>query len=175
MSQDLKLKVKTEPTMFNKEMLIGTILFPIVGTVIGGMIGKRRMEDEKNNGKMVSEETSSWSKETIIGGLLGLIGGHLIGNLVATALFAANPAAALVGYAATALGGALIGGYVGAEQGVKRQKQEYQEAKHQVREHEITQAVTRQMAVEEALGHNVEHASVIDAERQMLAMQQKHR
>ena len=73
MAQQLTLKVNDEPTYFNKEMAIGTVIAPVIGTLIGGYIGKRRMEKEKTEGRITTDEPSAWNKDTLLGAGLGRI------------------------------------------------------------------------------------------------------
>ena len=77
MSEALVLKKTDAPSYFNKEALIGTLLVPGLGTIIGAMIGKSRMERERYEGKPVGEP-DFWNKDTLIGALLGA---HLVAAL----------------------------------------------------------------------------------------------
>ena len=168
MSETRVLKVKTEPTYFNQEMLIGTMFFPVVGTVIGGVMGKRRMEDEKANGKVVSDEQSAWSKETIIGGWLGAIGGSLAGQIAgAVVAVAINPVAGAIAFGAIALAGMGIGGSMGMSAGKQRQRQEFEQARQQLEERAIGGAIAQSQLLEtsQGHGHGHNHTAALESQR----------
>lgn len=95
MAEALVLKKNDSPTYFNKEALIGTLLFPVVGTVIGAMIGKSRMEEEAKNGKVVTDKPSFWNKDTLLGGLVG----NLVGCIGAAIAFFAVTGKSLTSFA----------------------------------------------------------------------------
>lgn len=93
MADALILKTAEQPTIFNKGMVVGGLMFltvaPIVSTglagliapaicaVIGGMIGKNIMEHEKNEGKPVHEKPSFWNVDTAVGAAIG----HVLGSV----------------------------------------------------------------------------------------------
>jgi hypothetical protein len=168
MAKQLTLKVNSEPTMFNKEMLIGTLMFPMIGTIVGGLMGKRRMEDEKANGKVVTEEQTAWSKETIIGGWLGAIGGSIAGNIVgAVVATAINPVAGAIAFGAIALAGMGIGGSMGMSAGKQRQRQEFEQARQQLEERAIGGAIAQSQLLEtsQGHGHGHNHTAALESQR----------
>ena len=77
--QQIRYKPFHSPSMFNKEMAIGTMLglsVPIPGVnvltalgiaggagLIGGLIGKNRMKKEEVEGKLVSNNPSGWNND----------------------------------------------------------------------------------------------------------------
>lgn len=143
MAQELILKTKDEPTFWNKEAAIGLLVAFPVGGIIGGFIGKNRMEKEKKAGKVVSDESSFWNKDTLLGGLIGNVGGAIAGGIIAavaligmayTGQVPTNAMADLVLTAGAGLAGmaGLAGGaYWGGNAGIERQKTEFEEAKSQ--------------------------------------------
>jgi hypothetical protein len=68
-------------------MVIGTLLFPIVGTVIGAYMGKNRMEHEREHGKEITDPTI-FNKDMILGGLLAPTVTGLVGVAITIALTA---------------------------------------------------------------------------------------
>jgi hypothetical protein len=173
MADDLKLKTNREPTIFNKEMaiglmagvmlpgvgLIGALIAAAAGTVVGGLIGRSRMQDEKTHGKTVSEETSFWNKDALLGGLLGGFVGQVTAVAAMVALSIPLSPVALV---ATLLGsmalGAAAGGYIGGSSGENNQKAEYEEAKKQTIVEHLSHNVSPEVgkAVEYSMEHNKE-------------------
>ena len=117
-----RLQVYDTPTVFNKEMAIGALIgFGPIGMIVGGLVGKARMNSEKNNGKMVGEP-SAWNKDTILGGLLGGLAGAAVLALVAGTGF--GLAAGMAAY----LGGMAAGGFIGGQHGKGVQQAEYYKA-----------------------------------------------
>ena len=149
MTQTLKLKVIDEPTMFNKEMAIGTLIFPVVGTLIGGWIGKNRMARELREGREVTDKPSFWTKDTLVGGLLG----GLLVEVLSFALVGVAPIGEVIG-ALSWIGGTVAGAYIGGNTGKSRQTADFEQAKQQaIAEHltrnappEVAQAVEYSMA-----------------------------
>ncbi len=145
MAEALRLKTAPqESTIFNKDMLLGTLagwtvggLFGApLGAVIGGVLGKNRIDRENLEGKIVSKP-SFWNKDTVIGAL----GGHVVGGLAAAAVILTISTKAIIGgalatsplgmlaIAATLIvGGTLIGANIGGNQGARRMESEYQQA-----------------------------------------------
>lgn len=147
MSEPLILKKNETPTYFNKEAAIGFFIGggPI-GALVGGFMGKSRMESEAITGKVI-KEPSFWNVDTLLGGLIGLNLGVIAGAITHVALAAAAVATAaptlttaamisatplaLVGLAAIPLmgaAGAALGAYLGGESGMEEMKQEQLQA-----------------------------------------------
>ena len=116
----LTLAVHDEPTMFNKEMAIGTFFGPI-GMLIGGWIGKSRMSNELKYGKVVGEP-SGWNKDAA----LGFLGGNLLGGIVAAIMVAGGAVAGIAALLPLAAG--VAGGFMGAHHGEAAEFAEYQKA-----------------------------------------------
>ena len=169
MANALLLKTDQNPSYFNKELVIGTLLFPVVGTVIGAIIGKRRIERESTVGKLVTEQHETLNKDTIIGALLG----GALGSGVMSMLALTGPVGALIGLAAFA-GGAIFGGMVGNKFDERQHAAEWEMAKHQTIVRNISASVSPEMgsAVEYALSHNKSWAKDI-TERQLLEQSQQ--
>lgn len=158
MGERLVLKTNEKPSYFNKDTALGALLgttflpIPIIGTiagaVVGGRIGKRRMEDDLLNGKVV-EKGSFWNKDTAIGSMLGMIGSVLVAGagLVAasffmdplTAIAAVNPV-----LATAAIGGSMLGGFLGGMSGKAEADKEFEQAK-------IQQGIEQQISRGQAL------------------------
>ncbi len=170
MAKELALKVNAEPTIFNKEMIIGTFLLPIpiVGSLVGGYIGKSRMKTELEKGRVVSDEPSAINKDTLMGGLLGgFLGGGLIGNALGlTAAVAFGPEVGLAVQAISALIGVATGAYVGSNSGVSRQKNDFQKAKHQEEEKSISNVMGRAPEREQEMGKGKDFAINVDLSRE---------
>ena len=212
MAQELKLKTNKEPAWFNKEMAIGGLLgleIPVVGlftaipgAILGGWIGKNRMENEKLHGKPVSDTPSFWNKDTLLGGAMGWITAGFIGVGVAVGIvFAANPgifsgafdaaqapqliestfhmSTTALRLATTAImaGGAVLGAYLGGKHGEKRQMAEYEQAKQQQIVQQLSQNVSPEVG--QAVGYRMEHdkqwAKQMLEEKLMAAGQQNTR
>lgn len=171
MSETLTLKTQNQPTVFNKEMVIGTFLvpIPIIGSVIGGMVGKRRMEQENVSGKTVSNDPSRINKDAVLGGLLGLIGGSIASNVLVAAavMITGAPVGAAIGAAAVATwaAGGLIGAAIGSNHGVKQELHEFKTAKNQHQSKNIAHAVAQAMEHQMG-GHEVSHDHVKKLEAQ---------
>lgn len=119
---------KDEPTFWNKEAIIGTFMLPIpvVGTVVGGLVGKARMERESQFGKPI-DPPSFWNKDTYIGAIAAIIpaivaglAGFFIGGALGTGLgplglIGGAALGGLIGSASTMVAGAAIGGVMGKE------------------------------------------------------------
>lgn len=93
MHQPLKLQTHHNVTIFNKDMMLGALVGLIVpgfgpvalgaaavGALIGGFVGKNRLEKENHEGKVVTTPTYL-NKDTLIGGLLGSKIGVTVGLL----------------------------------------------------------------------------------------------
>lgn len=155
MVETLTVKTNDKPTMFNKEMAVGMILaallpiatFPAsliavgIGTLIGGRVGRSRMEYEQKYGKHVSSDPAYLRKDTIIGGYIGLATGAIssivtvmttAAALAAFSVPVATATAAAVGVGIATIGiGALVGAHLGSRHGQKQELHEYQLAKAQ--------------------------------------------
>lgn len=166
MAETAKLTVKAEPTMWNKEMLIGTLFVPIIGTIIGGMIGKSRMKHEAEAGRDTTSEPSAWNKDTLLGGLLGGIVGRMIALVGAGAAETALPGmgGSLAMLAGTLIG-STIGAGVGANLGKQRLMREHEEAKNQQEVNGISQAMGKERVQEVQQGRGKQFAPVLDASR----------
>jgi hypothetical protein len=182
MALELTLKTNKQPTLFNKDMVLGTLLglmipgglilkpFILLGSAaVGGYIGKSTQERENREGKKVNE-ASFWNKDTLIGGLMGMEIGTIIGAVAFIALLAA-PAVAVGALLTSAVGGTVMGTYFGGKMGEHQQAKEYEEAKRQLVETQIGKAIAPQLAQEPELGHGKKFVQAIDQER-LLAMVQ---
>ncbi len=166
MAQELKLKVTDEPTYFNKEMAIGTLLVPVIGTIIGGYLGKRRMEKEKAEGRTTSDEASAWNKDTLLGAAIGRVAGAILGaglGLITTV--ALGPVAGLAVHIASEIAGIAIGGSIGSKEGIRRQDSDFVQAQHQQSEAAIGNAMNRSPEREPSQGKGREFAPAIESER----------
>ena len=199
MANELTLKTNNTPTIFNKDMALGALIglsIPLIGliagpigAVVGGFIGKRRIEEENSTGKRVGEP-SFWNKDTAIGGLSGWAIGGLVGvsialAIITPAIFAAHAAHTIVApgiiFAARAVGiassatGIAIGTYLGGKAGEKRQAAEYEEAKQQTIVRGLSQNVSPEVgqAVEYAMAHNKSWAADVTESKLMEQAQQR--
>jgi len=172
MTQELRLKTNAEPTIFNKEMVIGTLIFPIVGTFIGGWIGKNRMAREQREGRPVSATPSFWNKDTLLGGLLG---SYLVMG-VSFALDITGPVGQVLG-AIVSLAGVVAGAYIGGKHGEKRMEREYEQARQQQVVQQISQNVSPEMAqaVEYRMAHDKQWAKQALEEKLLAAAQENVR
>lgn len=141
MSDTRKLKVSTEPSFINKEMVIGTLYAPGIGTIVGGLLGKERMRREKEVGKTVSDQPSIFNKDMLLGAELGSFIGAAIGALVGLAL--AGPVGAVLGFQVGAGLGVITGGIVGGKNGQTQELAEFAQAGVQQSERGINQAISR--------------------------------
>ena len=183
MSEALILKKTDAPTYFNKEALIGTLLVPGLGTIIGAMVGKSRMEDEAKSGKVVTDQTSFWNKDALMGGLLGdLVGGAIFASVVGigaiTAVLTGVPVVFGAGAVAAGLGWAAsvaVGTYLGGKSGEASQKAEFEEAKQQTIVEHLSHTVSPEVgkAVEYSMQHNKEWGKQVAQDR-LLADAQGH-
>jgi fluoride ion exporter CrcB/FEX len=115
------LRVNETPTIFNKEMAIGFLLFNVVGALIGGFIGKERMASEASEGRQLGTP-SFWNKEAAIGGLLGA---HLGVAVAFIAASLATPVLATAIASVAVVGAGLIGLTIGGTWGKRQQEREY--------------------------------------------------
>ncbi len=170
MTQPLILRTNEEPTFFNKEAAIGFIAPVPFGTIVGAVIGKKRMEREQANGKLVGEP-STFNKDALLGGLLGWMVG---GGVAALALTSTAPAAIAIAVTA-ALGSTALGATIGGKQGKETQEKEYALAVAQQREQQIEKSPSISKNLSPEYGHEVKinHAATIQAEKTAAQSQQK--
>jgi hypothetical protein len=176
MTPVLRLDKPQKPSIFNRDMLIGLFagaLIPsmfigaIAGALIGGFMGKSRIEKENQHGKD-AHPPSFWNKKTVIGGLAGFHVGALIAGAIAISAIAivGIPIAAIGtvgGVAAMGLtgaqagtlalaglasivsivGGTVAGTFMGGKVGKTEMTEEYQQALVQQTERERTLANAR--------------------------------
>lgn len=160
MDKPLVLKTNAEPTYFNKEAAIGFLLFPVVGTIAGAIIGKNRMENERAVGKVI-KEPSMFNKDMLLGTLLGgLAGSILFKGLLIAAAATASPALVTAAFGA-ALISPLIGAYAGGGLGKEAMQQEMVMA--QIQQREITPARTRDY--DAGINYSQDHAKTLDKQR----------
>lgn len=191
MAQELRLKTNHNPSIFNKDMLLGGLLGALVpaslpggfvlttaaiigGALTGGAIGRHTQEVENREGKRVGEP-SFWNKDTLLGGLIG----NTIGAAVGVAAFftIAAAGAPLVGAAVLAaswIGGATLGTMIGGKSGKSRQAAEFEMAKRQQIGAHISQSVSPEIgqAVEYTMEHNKSWAKDV-LEQKLLAATQE--
>jgi len=202
MAQPMTLQTHHNPSLFNKDMLLGGLLgllIPIpgaalitapIGGILGGLIGKNRLAKENREGKTVGEP-SFWNKDTLIGGLIGLaLAGiaafsvGLIGAGATVVTAAAAPAAApvVLGLGVGAVGAALfgvpiLGAYIGGKIGKKRQEREYDEARRQQIVQQLSQNISPEIgqAVEYKMTHDKQWAKQMLEEKLLAAAQERTR
>ncbi|MEK6746563.1 MAG: hypothetical protein ABL867_02545 [Rickettsiales bacterium] len=194
MSNPLILSTNKKPTMFNQEMAIGFLINPIIGTIVGGIIGKKRMEHELAEGKIVREPTAV-NKSALLGGLIGaavagVINAGIMMATIATETISTSgivtaamiPAAATattsiaalllpaLAIAATAI---TIGSYIGGQMGKKTQAAEYAQAVQQYNEQKtnLSPSHSLEQAYEQNVGKN--HVAEILKERALAQAKQK--
>jgi hypothetical protein len=176
-TQTLILRTNEEPTFFNKEAVIGFLAVPPLGAIVGGMIGKNRMEKEKTNGKIVSEP-SAFNKNALLGGLLGWAVGGLVASIAITPALATGTLslAALGVTAASVFAVAALGATIGGKQGKAVQEKEYMLAVAQQREQQIEKTPSVAKSTTHEYGHEVKtnHAATIQAEKAAAQYQQRH-
>ncbi len=164
MKEPLILKTDEQPTIFNKEMVIGTLIAPGLGTIVGGYIGKQRMEREAISGKIM-DKPSLANKDA----LLGWLAGGLVGGIAALVLATTAPALALVAMIATPVVGAVIG----ARRGKETQGIEYAQALAQKNARESERGQTKYVVFENERANGKSYGADILAERLRAANQQK--
>ncbi len=209
MSEQLTLKTNNSPSYFNKDTLLGGLLSYVVGgivlnafipgggliaaaggAIIGGMMGKNRIEDENKNGKKVGEPTA-WNKDTAIGGLLGFVGAGIavavtlvLGAGATLAAAAAAPAAVpaaaigtLVAMGAALLGAPIVGAFIGGKIGKNRQTHEVEDSKKQTIVEHLSKTVSPEVgkAVEYSMEHGKDWSKQVTEERMLAEAQQQHR
>jgi fluoride ion exporter CrcB/FEX len=163
--EEVTLKVNETPTIFNKEMAIGFLLFNVVGALVGGFIGKERMAREAQEGRRL-DAPSFWNKEAALGGLLGAhlgVAAAFIAASLATPIFATAIAAAAVA------GAGLIGLAIGGSWGKRQQERECALAvqQHGEGQNDPMQSVVRDILREVQSEHVPSHrfAARVEAER----------
>lgn len=124
---ELKIPAKDEPTFWNKDAAVGFFvggMIPVVGhiggLIVGGLIGKNRMERESREGRITPEPTL-WNKDMALGAGIGVF---LMSAGALAGLLTAGIGGLLMGAIGTVVAGALIGGAYGKN----RMKEEYQDA-----------------------------------------------
>ncbi|MGO9108342.1 MAG: hypothetical protein ACLP9L_03835 [Thermoguttaceae bacterium] len=174
MPGQLTLRVNETPTIFNKEMAIGFLLFNVPGALIGGFMGKERMASEAREGRQLGTP-SFWNKDAAIGGLLGLhlgVAAAFIAASLATPLFATAIAAVAVA------GAGLIGLTIGGSWGKHWQKQEYAQAVQERGEGlkgpmpSLVNGIVQEVQMDRGPARSF--AAQIEAERLKAASQQKN-
>ena len=185
MAPVLTLKVNDQPTWLNKEMAIGTLLFPIVGTLIGGYIGKERMERELKEGRPVSASPSFWNKDTLLGASIGYALTGLIfmaTTITAVAGTAATGSPVVGGLGALAMSASLVvptilGAYLGGKHGQNRQVAEYAEATQQTIVQGLSQTMSPEIAqaVEYRMTHDKQWGKQMLEEKLLQAAQENVR
>ncbi|MDX1974900.1 MAG: hypothetical protein SFT92_04420 [Rickettsiales bacterium] len=174
MSETLRVPVNDEPSWFTKETAIGFLMAGPLGFLVGGYVGKQRMEREKLDGRIV-EKPSFWNKDMLLGGLLGgLVGSLGAVAVVVTAAIALHSAPILAfGGLASALGylvGAAGGAYYGGTEGEKTMEQEYAQAVALHRAREPGRAPLLEQTVEREPA--ISHQQRIEQQRALAAQQQ---
>jgi hypothetical protein len=208
MAQQLTLRKNETPTVFNKEMAIGIVtglmvlphalFFAAIGGIIGGIMGKSRMQKEQMQGKTVSDSPSFWNKNTLLGGMLGSNLGLLIGVGISMAIIgvtagAGTPVAAAIaaGETATAkillakiapavigtmltswLGGTAIGAWIGGKHGQSVEREEFA---HAAAQQQMSQEKSRAPAQEVERSASPAYSAQIERERELAAAQQNAR
>lgn len=174
----LRVESRVEPTFWNRNITLGAsigllsgLLFPpiggialLAGGIIGGFMGKARMEREAENGKDVKPPTF-WNRSVINGAALGDIAAGMIGvavvigSAIASIPTGATPAVAhaamqtavqsSMGWVALGgVAGITAGGIIGGYMGKGRMEKEYKSAQEYVAQHG---GEYRGRAVEESL------------------------
>ncbi len=131
--QSYTIPATKAPTFWNKDAatgaLIGSLIFPIVGTavglVIGGNRGQSRMEREQQQGKTVDEPTF-WNKQIAVGHWKGLGIGVVVGGVIG--LIGGIPGA-ILGAQIGAGVGSIAGLIVGGIQGKHQMQEEYEQGR----------------------------------------------
>lgn len=197
MADTLKLRTNNTPTMFNPEMMLGGLIgamfggFPVMaltvatGALIGGWLGKKRLENENRDGKDVVPPTG-WNREAAIGG----IAGHFIGQVAAAMAFigvsgvslagGTFPAEASLAPAAGAafaswLGSTAIGTWIGSRVGRRRMAQEYLMAAQQLAAEQQVKTTGLEQTQQGVDAPGKSFAQQIEAERALAAAQQAGR
>lgn len=160
MAEALTLKTNEEPTIFNKEMAIGTFIEPGLGTIVGGIIGKKRMEREQTHGRQI-DTPSYLNKDALLGCMVGGVIGAIAGLGILSVPFG--------------LIGASIGVVIGGARGKHTQEKEYAQAVEQQREQQmgISPLASKRTAQEYENVPTKSYRAEIQAERARSAIQQK--
>lgn len=138
---EYRIPVQKTPTLWNDTAalgaLIGSFVLPTIGTVIGayigGKMGKARMENELQNGKIVNTPTF-WNKKIAVGWWKGMVKGFFIAAAIgiAAGIFSSTLLAAGLGgsiWSVVTLYGAIKGGF----DGKREMRREYDEGQRQAR------------------------------------------
>lgn len=185
-NQPLRLNVTEKPTYWNKEAAIGTLLAFPIGTVIGAIIGKDRMQHELDHGKEIKEPTA-FNKDMVIGGLLapivtGIAGFALsaIAGIITLAVTSNPIAAATVTTSGNLLSGVAllgsipIGGYLWGMDGKETMQKEKDQAISQLQNFAMSQHFSKAQAqdmapeIEQTQGKNF--AAALESERAQAAL-----
>jgi hypothetical protein len=210
MYEPLKLHTHHHVTLFNKDMLLGGLMgaflfaagpgfaVPAVAltaatSLIGGLIGRKRLQKENHEGKVVTTP-SLINKEAIIGGMAGAQVGLWVGlaavativgllvmpelvakvgaeaitkdMLIQTLQESVNPLITAVGAWLTSIAsGAGLGAYVGAKAGYKRMAREFDMAQEQQRGNVLTRSPSQEREREPELGKDKSFMQALEQER----------
>jgi len=126
----LTLPTNERPTFWNKDALLGFLIFFIPGMLIGGFIGKHRMERDLVQGKEV-KPPHLFNKDAAIGALLGLT---LVSCLAFTIPFSAL-------FISSAIA-AVAGGFIGGKHGEQQMAKEYAAAQQFAQQKNMSQGVS---------------------------------
>lgn len=180
MAEELRLQTNERPKFINDELalsLLATSLIPVTAfaalpiavctslgcALVGGYLGKRRMEQELAEGKKI-KPPSLFNKQMLFGALIGANIGGLLGEAGVALVVGTKAATATVLLVSGIVGavGAFVGGVAGGLGGKDKMKDDYQEAKRQqwTKEHsrepelaqdiELSNSREHQMKVEKA-------------------------
>jgi hypothetical protein len=161
MAEELRVPAPSAtPTYFNRSMAAGLgigfvvggagLIIPVIGALVGGYLGKKDMEQEQKEGRVVSAP-GLLKKESIKDGMIGLGIGSLVGGVIALGILAlALPAAAggisaaatvaaaeglfvpLIAAAVSGITAMAAGGLLGLSHGKNRMEYEWKAAKDYV-------------------------------------------
>ena len=145
---------KREPSYLNGSAAVGAVIgfatglpfAPVVGGVIGSMVGKNKMEEQTANGIVVSPPSLA-NKGAMIGGASGFMTAGLVAGVGAVAL---TGGLGLLGVAGVALAtgvGAMIGGKINKhfqEKAYRKAEKYVLENGNYVPPHEQAQAIARE-------------------------------
>ena len=198
MGDELVLNTHRNPTYFNKEMAIGAFLVPLFGggvislvggAVLGGLIGKQRIEREALAGKHIDEQHNWLNKDMLLGALIGhaigraLVFGALAMQIATSGIGTATslattmaivtplmPAAAFMVLAASA-----IGAFIGNKLDERHHAAEVAQAKQQTIVRHVSRTVSPEagQAMEYALDHQKDWSKGVLEDRMLADAQQR--